>query len=199
MVAAILVTIIYSNQQIQANRESTEKQIAKINDLEIIKKKSLLKALLYETELNISFFRDIKAQYNNLQNKNPDKLYGVFFVDALNANLSNNTIQDKDLLASITRLKNVYIIIGQMSTQANSQEDKHLSVDKLKVLDIINGTKDKALIQNFKQKYDLLPQNISMRTVRYFELMRIIGDNETTITNIIEDIKNYDKSLLEQK
>ena len=193
MLIAILLSIANSQQQINKMQD----QINKINELERTKKINLVRALLYETEANINFVKDTSKEYNSTHKEIPDKLYGIFLIDALNANLVNNTIQDKDILASLTRLKVLYLIANQIMQDANTLRTKLQPVNKEILLERINDTKNELLKTKLKQKYDLLPNTISLRTEKYFHLIQLFGDNEETIKSIITDIKKYKSSIMD--
>ena len=186
-----------SDKHISAIKQSTDDQILQINNMEKTKKINLIRALLYETEVNINFVKDATKEYNNSNKKIPNKLYGIFLVDALNANLINNTIQDKDILASLTRLKVLYLIANQIIQDANTLQAKQQTVKKEILLDGISDIKNESLKIKFKQKYSLLPNTISLRTEKYFHLMRLFGDNEEIIKSIIADIKKYKSSIID--
>lgn len=99
------------------------------------------------------------------------------------------------MIASLTRLKEVYTISNQIMKDASSLWTKNQVVNKTILLEKINELQSDSVKKKVRQKYDLLSAKISLRVDKYYHLILLFKNNEEIIESIIADIKEYKSSI----
>ena len=218
MTITILVNIISSNQQIREVRFSTERQLRKASEqIKAIKesteryitaiemehfyfRKELLKALIGEFNVNLSFANELLKDLDNYIKGKGAIIHGTFHIDILNANLINNTIRDQKLLIKIIKLKELWIVCNQHLEFMRSGKGMGRFTSKNILLKEWEEARKKF---NFYKKNEKkieevlnnLPEILPLTKSRIFYILFNLFGNQEGIEEFKKEIIEYEKRL----